>query len=284
MKRVSSIAGKLIVVVIVAFGAIIASVAVTDASLALYDDFRRKEINPAKWRGHEHFRVTPTGGRNPNREAVRQIGRKKLHLHLTTYGETSLNSGHGIGHFGLEVTNSDLVTAMQADVRVEKAIAEDCAANDRSSRARAQIIGFFFNDGTSSGPGDWTGDILAVIQKHLDSRGGRAILASIERCTTPNCSPSQALDVYVFGGWKLKRTDTLGLEWQPDLDRFVFTVNGQSMPLSYLGAWDDSLPPQGAGPDRFRIRNTAANCTDGRKKASMDVYFDNVRLNQEAAP
>ena len=249
--------------------------------LLLYDHFNAPEIDPGKWIGTESF-AAPL---NPNTQASRLVKGKALNVKLTTYGNTNSNSGRQTGRFGLLVRNPGAITAMEATVTVLKAEVQDCANNTETSRARTSLSGTFFNDGSSTGPSDRTGNIGATIQKLLDAKGNRIFFASIFRCSDPACNSAPDLVSHVFEStWTLRRADTLRLELDRDGTRFLYTVNPdtpdeQTAALSYTQT--DTLPPllEFKG---IRAVNSAANCTDDRKKVSIDAKFDDVKLKREA--
>lgn len=250
--------------------------------LALYDDFSGPEISPDKWGGFEGF----TGSFDPNTEAKRFIQFGKLHVDLTTYGGVASSSNGLVGRFGLVVANPAPITAIEASVTVKRASFQDCADNPTPSRAIARIIGAFFNDGSSTGPSDRTGNILAGIQKHLDLNGNHFV-AFVDRCPDAGCPTSTTLSSFAFTTtWTPGRADTLRLEWDPTVNRFLFTLNAgtsreESTGLTYTVS--DSLPPV-INFKQLVVQNRGANCLSGRMKVVMEALFDNVKLNPEAVP
>jgi hypothetical protein len=250
--------------------------------LVLYDDFNATRIDPAKWSGTEGFAAP----RNPNAEALRMILGGALRVQLTTYGNTSADSEAQHGRFGLVLANPVPVTAMAAKVTVFRAEAEACAANPAASRARAQLLGFFFNNGSSTGPTDRTGDILAGMNKDLD-RDGRSIVAFISRCLDTACTSSPTLVSHVFAAtWSPRHPDTLQLQWDREGQQFLFAVNPgaageETAALSYPAS--DAFPAVQAFK-AIRASHSAANCAEARKQVSMTATFDDVLINESAAP
>jgi hypothetical protein len=250
--------------------------------LVLYDHFDAKRIDPEKWSGAEGFAAP----RNPNAEAVRVILGGALGVQLTTYGNMSANSDAQQGRFGLALANPVPVTAMAATVTVLSAEAEDCADNPSVSRARAQLLGFFFNDGSSTGSNDRTGDILAGMNKDRD-RDGRSLVAFISRCVDAGCTSSPTLVSHVFETmWSPRHPDSLHLQWDRDGHQFRYTVNPgtpgeETVALAYAAS--DVLPPVLAFK-ALRVSHSVANCMEARKQASMAATFDDVLLNASAVP
>lgn len=205
---------------------------------------------------------------------------------LTTYGDVTSNSGDRSGRFGLSFPNPTPITAMQAKVIVKQAMAQDCPANPAVSRARAQLIGAFFNDGTGPGAGNRIGDILAGIQKE-QSHDGFLMRAFINRCTDSGCSRSSPVVSQTFTApWQIGKADTLFMQWDPANNRFLYELNPgtsreESITLTYT--LSDSLPAV-TNFKSIRASNNGANCTAGRTKVVVAALFDNVKLNPEAVP
>jgi len=149
---------------------------VSEAQLVLYDDFNSKPINPAKWSGFE----SDFGPAAPNTETARKIANGKLNLVLTSYGRTDSDTGTlGNALVSLEINNPTVVTTIQVDVTVKSAKVRGCAFNTTATRAAARVMGDFFSDGTSPGPGDRTGDIIAGTVSQRDSLAGDQIVAFV---------------------------------------------------------------------------------------------------------
>jgi hypothetical protein len=249
--------------------------------LVLYDNFNTGLIDPNKWEGSE----MDFGTLAPNTEASRTIVSRRLRLLLTSYGGTGSNSGTpGVAGVRLRLTNPSGITTMQAKVTITQVEAEGCAANPSSTRVRANVVGRFFNDGSSTGPGDETGDILASLQKVRSTNAGDVIEASVTRCTTPTCGPFQSVFFQVFTTtWALGVADTLGLQWDQANAQLVFVVNAktpteESIIFSYSGLLTDTTLP-GQDLKQVSVGNAVANCMVGRKKGAITATFDNVQVN-----
>jgi hypothetical protein len=150
------------------------------------------------------------------------------------------------------------------------------------TRTRAQMLGWFFNDGTSTGPGDATGDILAGIHLEQRSTEGKVVVAFLNRCTVANCSTSTTQKAVVFARkWALNIAVPLTIEWQRDSDQFVFTVGKEVQTLTYGDlALSDAQPPELLLYD-VRITNTVAHCSMPIKAATT-ARFDFLQLATEA--
>ena len=191
--------------------AVAVSVPTSAVALTLYDNFAGPLIDPSKWFGTDAF----GGSSNPTTEFPRQIVWGSLRLAATQYGLANTDSGASSSAIRLRVSqNPASITTMQARVTVTAGNAEVCPTNtSATSKGRAQIVGAFFNDGTSSGAGDETGDIFAGIQMAVDGTLGNVVEAFFSRCTNAGCSNSTVLTVQQFTTtWALNRADTLTLQ------------------------------------------------------------------------
>ena len=250
------------------------------AQLVLYDDFNKKPIDPAKWSGSEGS----FGPLAPNTETARKLAGKQLEIDLTHWGRTDSNTGNaGNQSNRLGVTNPGPITTIQADVTVKKASVVGCAANTTSSRARAQILGGFFNDGTSGGPGDRTGDILAGMQSHRDSLAGDQITAFITRCANAGCTVSNTVTFVNFAAiWVTGVPSTMNTQWDKPNKQFIYTLNpGGSQEQHILTyALSDSAAPV-VNFKQLAANNTAASCTAPapRANAIMKALFENMMVN-----
>src|SRR5437762_8667856 len=205
------------------------------AQFVLYDDFSSGNIDTEKWTG-----VSEEGTFDaPTTEAVRGIKNGSLRIGLVSWGGNASDSGSVRSRDGLNMRQlgtlggSGFITALSAKVTVHIAEAQDCPTNpetDVPSRSRAQLIGAFFNDGTSAAAGDRTGDIVAHIQVQKERNGANRIVASVNRCPNAACTPSSvplplANNPAVFAAtWSLDTPLILKLVWDDVNGKFKFTV------------------------------------------------------------
>ena len=112
------------------------------SEFVLYDSFETPRIEPDKWFSSET--------RRPNAilDASRFVKEGKLYLIGVGYGSTESNTGRQTGSFGLGLKTPQSITALQAELTVTNVMAQTCAANAESTQGRAQLVGFFFNDGS----------------------------------------------------------------------------------------------------------------------------------------
>jgi hypothetical protein len=259
---------------------VLLSFAGVSQALTLYDDFNKKPINPAKWSGSEGS----AGPLAPNTETPRKIAGKQLEIDLTTWGRTDSNTGDaGSPSSRLGVTNPGPVTTIQADVTVKSATVVGCAANPTRTAARASIAGGFFNDGTSPGPGDRTGDIFVGIQSVRNTITGDRIHAFVDRCTNANCTTFVTPFFVVFtASWVQGVANTLSVQWDKPNKQFIFTVNpgGSQEQHIFTYAFSDTNGPV-VDFKNVQVDNSAASCLGPapRARAIMKALFDNMMVN-----
>jgi len=113
---------------------------VTD--LVLYDDFSGAYIDKNKWR---------------EREFVREIKDGKLISKTTAYGSRVTNN--------LNFSNPASINNIEADVTINE-IEGDFGSSGilNYSSPNARITGFFYNDGSATGPGSYKGEVQAAIR------------------------------------------------------------------------------------------------------------------------
>jgi hypothetical protein len=275
MRRPITVALHLIVPL-----AVLGFVGVSHAQLVLYDDFSAKPINPAKWSGSE----SSAGSAAPNTESARKLAGKQLSISLTTWGRVDSDTGNaGLQSNRLGVTNPVPATTLQADVTIKKAKVVGCTANTTSTRARAQVQGSFFNDGTSPGAGDRTGDIIGNIQIHRDTNTGDQIAAFITRCTNAGCTSfTNPSSVTFTASWVHGVANTVRVEWDKSNKQFIYTLNpGGSQEQHILTyAFSDANAPV-SNFKHLTVSNSAASCMGPapRAYANMKALFDNVMVN-----
>ena len=247
------------------------------AQWVIYDTFSGSSINPEKWSGFE----IGGGPASPNTEINRTILSGRLHEGLVGYGSSTSDTGAPSHGTGIGVTNPGPVIGLEARVTVVYAAVGGCVANPTAARARAQVIGAFFNDGSSAGLGDRTGDILAGIQKQQDSVTGARIAAFISRCANAACTNVPGVSSQLFvTTWNVFQPDVLRVEWVPEDNKFVFTVNPDALGeeiIELLYVFSDSGLPA-LDFKNLSLNHTTPNCLGDRQKASMYVLYDNARV------
>jgi hypothetical protein len=282
--------------------------------LSLYDDFSSGEIDPMRWLGYTHSVHSTRNIAKPfwngrrddigsdvystlNEESTRKVVDGRAQITLTALGPDNRDGDFtpGFSRSGLRLNRAALadgspaVLRMQATVTVAAVSVDPCAAGTMGGGASfgAQIFGHFFNDGSSRGPGDLTGDVFATLQQSLGSSG--AFVASLGRCLSADCAWIERLAAVGFTrAAPVGAAHTLTITWQPAVNSFLFVVGGagplESHRIAYTQA--DATPARGFAYD-LRVVNTPSVCYGPpairhRGRATIDVRFDDVRLDSAA--
>ncbi len=247
---------------------------------ALYDNFNARFISPSKWVGG--------GIGNDVREIVRQTqpensptNRRRLHLLGRIHGGTSSNSGGGGSSLSLDFARPSRVTAIKATVQVRDFAASKCAANpDNLPVTSAHLSGFFFNTSTPT-TGSHKNDVYASIRIARQPNNTLRVESLVNRYDAL-CAAQTSIDFDTLGTINEDRTTKLQIQWDPDNNRFIFRRNNTRIISRYTAS--DSDPP-GSHGKRIEIQVVAPNCaTRPRPAAFMDTTFDDVFVNQSAAP
>jgi hypothetical protein len=311
--------------------AVVASVSWTmparGQTLGLYDDFSSGTLDPLRWLGYAYaiggtesrhvvwYGYTDWGGGNgmgPHNEAtVRRVVDGQAQLALTSYrglGPYRNDSFGAKGRNGLRMRHPALadrrppVTTFSASVTVARVSVPletpdlFCGPGD-AGFAGAEIFGHFFNDGTSTGADDFTGDVFALVA--LDQRVDRTqqpvvvvrnvVEASIGRCENADCSRIRFLTTHRLGrDWITGVPHVLTIGWTPQTNAFTFTVAGGGVTESHTAPYTiaDQERPRAYAYD-LRLEAAAARCHRDAEvvptRVSINARFDDVRLNSSAA-
>jgi hypothetical protein len=235
----------------------------------VYENWKGKLIRGDRWRGGEGF-----GGQ----ETKREIAGKKLIVRHRQQGDTSADTGFRNGTQRLNFANPEPVTQVEVTFTVKDYHLQGCSVNEDdpfsvTTRVRPmRILMRKFNDGSSSGPGDQTGDIDAGLQIYRDAVTTDAkdvfrIAAFVTRCADAACLSAPELFPGPFvGEVRGKHQTTLRLSWDEPNDRFIAEVESKNFTsfteLSYAGLATDSAPP--ASPFvQLSASARGASCTVG---------------------
>src|SRR5262249_1918926 len=144
----------------------------------IFDGFNGAQINQNIWHGWESSGAPGV----INTDALRTVKNGQLDLALRSFGSTSSNSGtvNG-GRFGLRLNNPGGLSLLFVQVAVQQFVAQACAANPSSTRPQARVIASFFNDGSSTGTGDQTGDVFGILRVAQDSSTGPEFSLEVDR-------------------------------------------------------------------------------------------------------
>lgn len=248
--------------------------------LALYDDFSGPSIDGSKWFGIQSGALL---------DVAREIQGKRLHLAAKSLGISSFPGQTSGSRVRLAFANPDAVEAIRATVEVRKVEATGCPTdldpNSNPTRARMRLSGFFFNDGTNTGR-----DLLALVvierlSNSTDPEGVLRVLGRLFYCADAIClAGADLVPPADLGVITLGKKVSLRIQWDKDLDRFIFQRDRQpEISASYLGLLSDVTPPFNRGK-RVEIGHEVANCSVPGSAAFMEVLVNDVFVNASAAP
>jgi hypothetical protein len=229
-------------------------------AFAVYEDWSKPTIRSDRWRGSEE-----PGGQ----EITRKV--KNLHLGMRYRMEGFINSDTGFadGASILSTTNPTQITQMAADAKIKKYETHECAANPRLTRVRTIRLEIIkFNDGSSTGPTDRTGDHLGRVQvvRDSDSPDPPEILqaiGSIHRCQNPDCSDQKRFGgEHPLGPVSVGKLHQVRVIWDKPGHQFLFGLNTNAdVPIP--STVSDSAPAVFPSAT-VEQRATPANCTSQR--------------------
>jgi hypothetical protein len=249
----------------------------TAERLVPYDDFNAMPLDPDKWFGLEF------GGAGT--EAIRQIQDQRLHLVYRGYGQTDADHGRQHNELLLVVRNSAAVTAMQATVQVDEFAATGCPSNPDAALALALLAGRFFNIATPP-PGSGEHDVVAFIGVRRISTASPDVLqvaSGVIHCVDARCMDTQTLHFRDLGPVKRGERVRLRMQWDRDHHRFVFQRDDAPEVLAPYTV-SDTAPP-GIAVKLLDAIHLLPNCTaTPRPMAFIDAWFDDVMVNESAAP
>jgi len=261
----------LLSVVILSLGIAVGAV---HAQNTLYDNFTQNELDPAKWSSQQ----SGVGGL----ELIRQPFFNRLVMSHRVVGATSNDLGQRSSRNQLRFVSGGSLTAIKFDVTVQDFEVLGCEVPGSAiSRSLAGFFGVFFNDGTSTGPGDQTGDVnvFLFLYRTSISTDPEHLLrteAGMIRCANANCSLTQDIAILDLGTVAKGDSATLRISWDPNNQRMDFQKNNDEV-RSIVYA----LPAIAFRTYRvFDVRGDAANCPSGPQPfARVLAFIDNVYIN-----
>jgi hypothetical protein len=250
------------------------TVATASAQSTLYDDFSAKELNPDRWTSQQ----SGTGGL----DLIRQPLSGKLLMTLRVVGDTNPSTGERATHNQLRFRNGSAINTVRFNLTVRGFGVLGCeAAGGGRSRSLAGFFSALFNDGSSSGSGDQTGDVGAFIflQRASDSADPADLLrvvAGIIRCTGPACDSHEEIGLLDLGTIPLYHNVGLWLSWEAAAKRVLFQKNDEPIQAVHYGQNVVTI----RGFRVLEVRGEAASCDlGGSPYAKMTAVFDNVYVN-----
>jgi hypothetical protein len=251
--------------------------------LVPYDDFNAAHIDPNRWSWTAGWGAAAT-------EAIRQIQDHRLRLVYRSYGRTDSDSEVlGNGH-QLFLPNAAAITAIQATVQVNDMVATGCRGNPTSTETFAGLGGFFFNTATPT-PGSRLNEVQAGIRivRASDSseppdvlRAQSFVLHCVEERSCSHLDPRTKLHFQDLGPVKRGEMTRLRVQWDRENHRFIFQRGDDPEVFAPYTASDTA---SGDLHKTLIVLHSVANCTTTpRPVAFMDASFDDVLVNESAAP
>ena len=229
---------------------------------ATYDAFSGDRINPDRWiaLGTDPFTL----------DVVRAVGSGVLWLGNRSYGDRSVTGGRVRHDVRLQFANSNAIHSIAGLFQVTALDLVGCSApSGTSTQVEVRIDGYFFNDGSSSGAGDATGDIW--IQLRLDRStssglpaGRMRVTSNVFHCQDSRCDtgPDLFFDATSLGTVGIGEPVLLAVLWDADNDRFIFARNGfPALVYSYTNdVATDANPPGSLSGKRLTNRARIESC------------------------
>jgi hypothetical protein len=292
MKALAVLFVVFMTAIISASATAIAPVLPTPPPLVLYDDFHSKMIDPTKWIGEESNNKSP--------DSMRGNANKSLRMLDLAYGVILAESDAEFmtvpsGGERLIFKSKQYTTAIQTTMWADTVSTFGGPSCSGPAKAKAQIGGHFFNDGSGKQPsegiaGDATGDVGAVIslERSSDSAEPKNILhvkANVFRCTDAECKTTEDLQSLDFPGKvKVGQKVKLTVWWDQTEHKFHFQKDKET-PLTYeyislqgTDVADDTDVPVIRNKG-LQVHYEVPNCSAAPSTQSyMAADFDNVYL------
>lgn len=260
---------------IAALAALSPTVATAQAEpFKLYDRFNAGPVDPTRWRDGDRVRAIQGGA---------------LHLMQRSWGSANGDAGVTAQNWSTSFANPAAVTQMRARVTVNAIEAGACASNPAVADSRARLIGGFFNVGTAT-PGSQVGDVTAQVRlirtsDSTDAPGVMRVQGAVFLCTTFDCAGATLVgNIVELGTVTTGTATTVQMQWDQAAKMFHFSRDGTGQSGSVTYPQDDTNPP-GVVFRQLSTRVNMPNCESAPPVSGVvDAWFDNVFVNQSAAP
>jgi hypothetical protein len=263
----------------------------------IFEDWKGQ---PRVIRGDRHRGDVGFGGQ----ETKTQLVGSKLQMRQRIEGSQASDTGrrtvanrlYALTGF-LPFTDPSAIRQIEVEASVQKYTMGACTVNEdpgvTSTRVRyIQILLALFNDGTSTGPGDFTGDVFATLQAirdavSVDAKDVFRVEAFLDRCLDAPCNSTTTLSVATLGFVNGKKSKKFRLIADPANDQVVAEFEDSkefaSVNVSYAGMNDSSAAVDPFA--RYGVSVSAAGCTPasgGPTQADVETTIGAIRTNQSA--
>lgn len=244
----------------------------------IYEDWSKPTIRSDRW-----FVRTGTA-----HEAKREVKGQKLLMRFRQEGITSSNVGLLGPMQSFRIFNPSSVNAIKVNFLVKDYTVVGCEDNKLMTRIRPAAISLGkFNDGSSSGPGDLTGDHFARIMVNReaftsDPQGKMTVMAFLFRCIDAVCSNAISNIFNLnMGQVEVGKQFSLRIVWDEPNNRFLVGYNNN--PDVVLAYPSELTQPPSRGPFAdFHTQLVNANCTEGPTINDAEIKVLNVYTNESA--
>ena len=222
-------------------------------------------------------------------ERIRVIKRGALNLMQRTWGSTQSSGGATFVNFNESFANPAAVTAIKAKITVNALEVNACATNTALGQSRARIVGGFFNTGVPV-PGSQLGDVIAQIRltrfsNSTDPAGVLQVQGFASICTSADCNSGTTIgSVVSLGTVALGQATTVQMQWDQPSKSFFFMRDNGAFSGSAVYTDTDTSPPS-VPFKQLSTRLDLPSCAGTAPiVGSVDAVFDNIAVNQSAAP
>jgi hypothetical protein len=252
--------------------------------LVPYDDFNATHINPDQWLGGEYSSASPRW----STEAIRQLQDHRLRLMSRSYGSKTADSGSIRSELVLMFRDPAAVTAIQAAVQVTDAVTTGCPGKPDNTEAWAMLGGRSFG-GAASTPEGEVRDMVAFIGI-MQASGGTdppdvfRAHSVVFYCANRSCTAGTQLHRRDLGPVKRGEIARLRVQWDRRHGQFIFQRDEQPEVFARYAVPSDIVPP-GIPSKLLNAMQFVPDCTaTPRPMAFIDAWFDDVMVNESAAP
>jgi hypothetical protein len=252
--------------------------------LVPYDNFNATSINPDRWLGGQSSSAFP----HWSTEAIRQIKDDQLRLMYRSYGATTAASSTIRSEFTLMFRHAAAVTAIQAAVTVTDAVVTGCPESGEHTVTRAALGGRFFGGAPSTPEGD-VRDMVAFIgieraSYATDPPDVFQAQSVVFYCANRPCTAGTTLHSQDFGPVTRGATARLRVEWDRLHRQFIFQRDDHPEVFAKYAVPSEVVAP-GSPAKVLNAMQFVPGCTaTPRPMAFMDARFDDVMVNESAAP
>lgn len=239
----------------------------------IYDRFADRTIDPARWQDNERIRVIKGG---------------EIQLMQRTWGLGGSDFGTLPMNWVASLANPQDITALKARITVNAFETNACPTNPAIGDARARIFGTFFNVRTPT-PGSMVNDVIAQVRLYrtsnsTDPAGLMRVQGILSICTTADCISAATVGNFVDLGTAMVGTPvTVSMQWDKPGKTFYFGREG--FPTGTVAYSESDASPPSFANRYLSARVTVPSCLSApRVSATVDALFDNVFVNQSAAP